>query len=156
MSDTKYRVIADGNPFTITLTSLKTKVRYQVPRYSGWKPAVVIFKKPFGRIVRYQVPRYSGWKPWSRCFLYHSLRPVRYQVPRYSGWKHCLVPCKALNCLVRYQVPRYSGWKRNTRPIIIALMIMSDTKYRVIADGNRPIQRPELFPGSRQIPSTAL
>ena len=38
MSDTKYRVIADGNIHSPrTRSSVLLPVRYQVPRYSGWK-----------------------------------------------------------------------------------------------------------------------
>ena len=37
---------------------------------------------------------------------------------------------------VRYQVPRYSGWKRTWSPCFQAADAASDTKYRVIADGN--------------------
>ena len=114
----------------------RVDVRYQVPRYSGWKPECPdgAFLPQFGSDtkyrdiadgnfcfplifciafdVRYQVPRYSGWKRGSRArtdFLVH----VRYQVPRYSGWK--LIPRDRMIIApvsVRYQVPRYSGWKR--------------------------------------------
>ena len=114
-------------------------VRYQVPRYSGWKLSVLVrVKLPqritsdtkyrdiadgnliyitsylFSRDVRYQVPRYSGWKHPRRRICFISAPKVRYQVPRYSGWKP-LDPhdegCSAKE--VRYQVPRYSGWKHN-------------------------------------------
>ena len=37
-SDTKYRDIADGNVQACPLDFFLTGVRYQVPRYSGWKP----------------------------------------------------------------------------------------------------------------------
>ena len=38
--------------------------------------------------------------------------------------------------LVRYQVPRYSGWKLRGLPSPTPQRLWSDTKYRVIADGN--------------------
>ena len=37
MSDTKYRDIADGNVVRLHLGDLLAFVRYQVPRYSGYK-----------------------------------------------------------------------------------------------------------------------
>ena len=37
-SDTKYRDIADGNQLEHRSIPAKLEVRYQVPRYSGWKP----------------------------------------------------------------------------------------------------------------------
>ena len=62
MSDTKYRDIADGNSgiWIIKFVDL-ADVRYQVPRYSGWKRVVALLRSTH-RTVRYQVPRYSGWK----------------------------------------------------------------------------------------------
>ena len=36
-SDTKYRDIADGNFQLLRWSASRTEVRYQVPRYSGWK-----------------------------------------------------------------------------------------------------------------------
>ena len=41
--ETKYRDIADGNPFKPTFLALcQQEVGNQVPRYSGWKPARII------------------------------------------------------------------------------------------------------------------
>ena len=37
LSDTKYRDIADGNQLEHRSIPAKLEVRYQVPRYSGWK-----------------------------------------------------------------------------------------------------------------------
>ena len=70
---------------------------------------------------------------WPTCDLF----AVRYQVPRYSGWK--LLPDELFwvaSGIVRYQVPRYSGWKPSSRIGSTAAFTRSDTKYRVIADGN--------------------
>ncbi len=39
--DTKYRVIADGN-LAGTPVNVTVHVRYQVPRYSGWKPVCLL------------------------------------------------------------------------------------------------------------------
>ena len=44
-SDTKYRVIADGNPIKgIPVEVWYHVVRYQVPRYSGWKQDYMLRK----------------------------------------------------------------------------------------------------------------
>ena len=61
-SDTKYRVIADGNQSLSPIELFQCLVRYQVPRYSGWKPLGLRFVPVYNILVRYQVPRYSGWK----------------------------------------------------------------------------------------------
>ena len=114
-------------------------------------------------VVRYQVPRYSGWKLPRRRRQLDALQPrsdtkyrdiadgnqgpggagphhcgVRYQVPRYSGWKLVVVVYPSSFVLVvRYQVPRYSGWKLSASTQPSRASLKSDTKYRDIADGNR-------------------
>ena len=58
------------------------------------------------------------------------------QVPRYSGWKPTLFGYNIrVSVLVGNQVPRYSGWKLAVEAHL-ARGLTSDTKYRVIADGN--------------------
>ena len=37
---------------------------------------------------------------------------------------------------VRYQVPRYCGWKLDICQLLSDAVVLSDTKYRDIADGN--------------------
>ena len=110
-------------------------VRYQVPRYSGWKP------RPLGGAALHvglsdtkyrDIADGNSMVPTKTA----SIKRVRYQVPRYSGWKPSRETCKPRISVVRYQVPRYSGWKR---PVIITHFLSnskSDTKYRDIADGN--------------------
>ena len=111
-SDTKYRVIADGNPSGPGLP-VKTVigVRYQVPRYSGWK-----------RLQHYRPQADSiCWKPSTAIqrietriheLCPHNTSSVGNQVPRYSGLK---LFGRGLGCSwcggVGNQVPRYSGFK---------------------------------------------
>ena len=137
LSDTKYRDIADGNYNQLPALSWRRAVRYQVPRYSGWKLLQGVFVTLNHTQVRYQVPRYSGWKrPPPDCKLSISaksdtkyrdiadgnysawmclrsrLRLVRYQVPRYSGWKPSAAAKRKIPARhVENQVPRYSGYK---------------------------------------------
>ena len=111
-------------------------VRYQVPRYSGWKLSniswntvvfqpsdtkyrdiadgnlgVVIIRFTLQVAVRYQVPRYSGWKHMQGGAPWSPTK-VRYQVPRYSGWKPSAAAKRKIPARhVENQVPRYSGYK---------------------------------------------
>ena len=88
--DTKYRVIADGNICAVdnnVLTRNACVVRYQVPRYSGWKRVAIRKVMQDGRLetkyrniadgngmlgfvnsgslfVGNQVPKNSGRKPY--------------------------------------------------------------------------------------------
>ena len=132
------------------------EVRYQVPRYSGWKQLSKSSSSisSGGSDTKYRdiadgnihLPLYSPqvFQPSDTKYrdiadgnsmpqvFHHQKFPVRYQVPRYSGWK--LLRAKRFlghRCRVRYQVPRYSGWKRR-----------------------RPRAHPT--PQKRQIPSTAI
>ena len=101
MSDTKYRDIADGN-FNVDSFALGAKlgVRYQVPRYSGWKLGSIEVDVCIVLNVRYQVPRYSGWKPSAAAKRKIPARHVENQVPRYSGYKSIaereIPSCKAI------------------------------------------------------------
>ena len=111
-SDTKYRVIADGN--------FSVKTVYSVDL-----------------LVRYQVPRYSGWKRQSAGQLAPDLGPVRYQVPRYSGWKQELLDLEVLSANLsdtKYRV--IADGNRSDSDLYPSTIYSSDTKYRVIADGN--------------------
>ena len=111
-SDTKYRDIADGNLLFSTRRTLSTSaVRYQVPRYSGWKltlPAAT-FSVVLKSDTKYRDIADGNADVINNC----QSVVVRYQVPRYSGWKlHTAVAVSPQPQAVRYQVPRYSGWKR--------------------------------------------
>ena len=70
-----------------TFVNVTVHVRYQVPRYSGWKHVGLPVLSGTWQAVRYQVPRYSGWKLAAQGQPGEPVPEVRYQVPRYSGWK---------------------------------------------------------------------
>ena len=67
-----------------------------------------------------------------------SKLPVGNQVPRYSGWKPLFASVTSFSAIVGNQVPRYSGWKHATKKVILRWWIKLETKYRDIADGNKP------------------
>ena len=62
--------------------------------------------------VRYQVPRYSGWKrlQLERLGACSNQSDTKYRV--IADGNQSLSPIELFQCLVRYQVPRYSGWKQ--------------------------------------------
>ena len=111
-SDTKYRDIADGNYNQLPALSWRRAVRYQVPRYSGWKRPppdckLSISAKSDTKYRDIADGNYSAWM----C-LRSRLRLVRYQVPRYSGWKPSAAAKRKIPARhVENQVPRYSGYK---------------------------------------------
>ena len=61
--------------------------------------------------VRYQVPRYSGWKRDHRLKRGHNKRLSDTKYRAIADGNRSAYAAAALLRLVRYQVPRYSGWK---------------------------------------------
>ena len=77
-------------------------------------------------------------------------------VTKIIGYSDFMVVRVAWRVAVRYQVPRYCGWKLDICQLLSDAVVLSDTKYRDIADGNSDItlKSPESL--SCQIPSTAI
>ena len=111
-SDTKYRDIADGNISCPGTTTATLYVRYQVPRYSGWKQALL---------------RFLIWLP-------ALVSDTKYRDIADGNRDRRIRHCRSYQ--VRYQVPRYSGWKLTRLQAELLVKKSSDTKYRDIADGN--------------------
>ena len=88
--------------------------------------------------VRYQVPRYSGWKPALGSAALDGEVVVRYQVPRYSGWKlgDLLHRCADVERLSDTKYRDIADGNGRPDAAQSASVNSSDTKYRDIADGN--------------------
>ena len=164
-SGTKYRDIADGNttiPLSLLPNTSKSGTKYRDIADGNLLHAVV--KLHLGDLVRYQVPRYSGWKQCRKACIFQHDKPVRYPGPRYSGWKPQFASPSLFWRLmsepkyrdiadwnssesnqsvssserVRTQVPRYSGLKLFRNGFHIVLDLRSEPKYRDIADEEHP------------------
>ena len=88
--------------------------------------------------VRYQVPRYSGWKLRDTNVVPVFQKKVRYQVPRYSGWKQQEGEA-AYEPAVAASDTKYRDIADGNESAITEFQSSqerSDTKYRDIADGN--------------------
>ena len=132
-SDTKYRDIADGNVGCVAILINVFFVRYQVPRYSGWK------REPDASCASFILPQ-SDTKYRDIADGNLSVDVVGVGPKTESDTKYRDI----------------ADGNSMTVLIVSILSGASDTKYRDIADGNCVVTTPVTRIADCQIPSTAI